>query len=231
MIRQRKNIRLKGYDYSKPGLYFITICCQGREMLFGQIENGKMILNEYGKIVEQEWIKTPKIRNNVKLHEFTVMPNHFHAIVQITYRVFNESNNVFIVGSYCNTTLHENGNTTPQKNDNTTQQKNDNTTIYKNGNTPQQEKNNNTNQQNENPLPGQPDNKRSPSNTLGAIVRGFESAVTKQINVLRNMPGESVWQRNFHDHIIRNKTEYYKIKNYIINNPGNWKNDIFFENE
>ena len=49
MIRQRKNIRLCGYDYSKPCLYFITICCQGREMLFGQIGNGKMILNEYGK--------------------------------------------------------------------------------------------------------------------------------------------------------------------------------------
>ena len=129
MIRQRKNIRLKGYDYSKPGLYFITICCHNREMLFGQIENGKMILNEYGKIVEQEWIKTPKIRNNVKLHEFTVMPNHFHAIIQITYRVFNESNNGFIVGSYCNTTLHKNGNTTIHKNDNTTQQKNDNTTL------------------------------------------------------------------------------------------------------
>ena len=198
MIRQRKNIRLKGYDYSKPGLYFITICCQGREMLFGKIENNKMILNEYGKIVEQEWLKTPKIRNNVKLHEFTVMPNHFHAIVQITHRILDKSDNGFHVGSYCNTTLQKNGN---------------------------------TNQQNENPLPGQPDNKRSPSNTLGAIVRGFESAVTKQINVLRNTPGESVWQRNFHDHIICNKTEYYKIKNYIINNPGNWKNDIFFENE
>jgi len=223
MIRQRKYIRLKGYDYSKPGLYFITICCQGREMLFGQIENDKMILNEYGKIVEQEWLKTPKIRNNVKLNEFTVMPNHFHAIVQITHRVFNESNNGFIVGSYCNTTLHGNGNTTLQKTGDTT--------IQKNANATQQEKNNNTNQQNENPLPGQPNNKRSPSNTLGAIVRGFESAVTKQINVLRNTPGESVWQRNFHDHIIHNKPEYFKIKNYIINNPGNWKNDIFFNNE
>lgn len=50
MIRQRKNIRLKGYDYSKPGLYFITICCQGREMLFGQIENGNTTL--YMKILK-----------------------------------------------------------------------------------------------------------------------------------------------------------------------------------
>jgi REP element-mobilizing transposase RayT len=203
MIRQRKNIRLKGYDYSKSGLYFITICCQGRETLFGQIENGKMILNEYGKIVEQEWIKTPKIRNNVKLHEFTVMPNHFHAIVHITYRILNKSNNGFFVGSYCNTTL---------------QHKNGNTTLHKNN-------------EKDDPLPGQSGNKRSPSNTLGAIVRGFESAVTKQINILRKTPGESVWQRNFHDHIIRNKTEYYKIKNYIVNNPDNWKNDIFFNNE
>ena len=222
MIRKRKNIRKKGYDYSTPGLYFITICCQHREMLFGKIENGKMILNEYGKIVEQEWLKTPQIRVNVKLREFVVMPNHFHAIVQIMYRI---SNNIS-VGSYCNTTQHENGNTPQHENGNTDIQNNGNKIVQK-ASIQSLKKNNEKNT----PLPGQFGNKRSPSNTLGAIVRGFESAVTKQINILRNTPGEFVWQRNFYDHIIRNKTVFYKIKNYIVNNPGNWKNDMFCNNE
>lgn len=79
----RKSIRLKGYDYSQQGLYFITICTQNRECLFGDIINGKMILNEAGKMVENEWLKLPERFINIELHEYTVMPNHFHAILKI----------------------------------------------------------------------------------------------------------------------------------------------------
>ena len=61
---------------------------------------------------------------------------------------------------------------------------------------------------------------RSPSKTLGAIVRGFKSAVTKQI-------GFPVWQRNYHEHIIRNTNAFTKISNYILNNPAQWHCDMF----
>ena len=98
---------------------------------------------------------------------------------------------------------------------------NRNTTLRNNRNKTQQNIKNKTEQ----PLPGQPGNKRSPSNSLGAIARGFESAVTKQINVLRNTPGESIWQKNINDHIIRDKQEYFRIKTYIKNNPVNWDDD------
>lgn len=61
---------------------------------------------------------------------------------------------------------------------------------------------------------------RSPSKTLGAIVRGFKSAVTKQI-------GFPIWQRNYHEHIIRNTNTFTKISNYIRNNPAQWHTDMF----
>ncbi len=66
---------------------------------------------------------------------------------------------------------------------------------------------------------------RSPSQTIGAIVRGFKSAVTKRINKIRNMPGAPVWQRNYYEHIIRNERELNKTREYIINNPLQWELD------
>jgi len=82
-IHHRRSIRLKGYDYSREGLYFITICVQGRACLFGEIENGKMVLNAAGKMVESEWLKLPERFKNIELHEYMVMPNHFHTILEI----------------------------------------------------------------------------------------------------------------------------------------------------
>jgi REP element-mobilizing transposase RayT len=82
-IHKRRSIRLKGYDYSKAGLYFITICVQNRECLFGKIENEEMVLNDAGKMIETEWMNL-KIRfPNIELNEFVVMPNHFHGILEI----------------------------------------------------------------------------------------------------------------------------------------------------
>ena len=79
----RVSIRLKGHDYSR-GIYFITICTEGRRCIFGSVVNGKMRLNSYGKIVDDEWLNTINIRkDDVILHEYIVMPNHIHAIVEI----------------------------------------------------------------------------------------------------------------------------------------------------
>ena len=82
-IHHRKSIRLKGYDYSQAGLYFITICCQNRECLFGEIVRGEMALNDAGMMIENEWLKLPQRFKNIKLNEYVVMPNHFHAILEI----------------------------------------------------------------------------------------------------------------------------------------------------
>ena len=110
-IHHRRSIRLKGYDYSQAGLYFITICCQDRACLFGEIavgaslvdaqnngiaqnEKGQpqgiaptiaptMRLNDAGKMIENEWTQLHERFTNIELHEYIVMPNHFHAILEI----------------------------------------------------------------------------------------------------------------------------------------------------
>lgn len=93
-MKNRRSIRLKGYDYSQDGAYFVTLCTYNRECLFGKIHNKKMILSALGKIVADEWEKTPQIRKEIKLDEWVLMPNHFHAVVFI----INDSHRT---GDYC----------------------------------------------------------------------------------------------------------------------------------
>ncbi|MFA5097724.1 MAG: transposase [Candidatus Margulisiibacteriota bacterium] len=78
-----ESARLKGWDYSSKGYYFVTICTGNRRHYFGKIVNGKMALSEMGQIIQDEWQKTGMIRKNVKLDEFVVMPNHIHGILVI----------------------------------------------------------------------------------------------------------------------------------------------------
>ncbi|MEK7279529.1 MAG: transposase [Nitrospirota bacterium] len=165
-IHRRRSIRQKEYDYATIGAYFVTICTYKRECIFGDILDGKMQSNEFGHIVEMEWLKTPIIRSNIALDGFVVMPNHFHGIM-----VINECRGVL---QYAPTRQHE---------------------------------------------------FRSPSQTIGAIIRGFKSAATKTINELRDTLGLPVWQRNFFEHIIQKEEELYRIREYINNNPLQWAED------
>jgi putative transposase len=78
--------RLKGYDYSEPGIYFITICTKDREPFFGEIINKKIKLSAIGKIVSDCWFDLPNHYPNIILDEFIIMPNHVHGIIIITNR-------------------------------------------------------------------------------------------------------------------------------------------------
>lgn len=91
-IHHRKSIRLKGYDYSRSGSYFITICAENREHFFGFIKGGEICLSEIGKIVEFEWFKTPGIRKEIELGKFVIMSNHMHAIVNIKNNYYADEN-------------------------------------------------------------------------------------------------------------------------------------------
>ena len=82
--KPHKSIRLKGYDYSRPGAYFVTICTHNKECLFGSVMGENMVLSDFGRMVEVEWLKTAEIRKNVILDVRVIMPNHFHGIVLIT---------------------------------------------------------------------------------------------------------------------------------------------------
>ncbi|MDD4727780.1 MAG: transposase [Dysgonamonadaceae bacterium] len=80
----RKPLRYIGFDYSTPGLYFITICSQNHVCLFGKIDNGKMILNDAGKMVEKWYYEFENKFQDVKCYEMVIMPNHFHFIIEKT---------------------------------------------------------------------------------------------------------------------------------------------------
>jgi hypothetical protein len=80
----RRSIRLKGYDYSSEGAYYVTIVTQGRECLFGEIIDREIHINEYGKIVQKWWNEIPIHFPNVELGAFVIMPNHVHGIIFIT---------------------------------------------------------------------------------------------------------------------------------------------------
>lgn len=78
-----ESVRLKDWDYSKPWYYYVTINTKDHVECYGKVENDEMILNELGKIAEDEWLKTKVIRKNVDLDYYVIMPNHVHGIVII----------------------------------------------------------------------------------------------------------------------------------------------------
>jgi REP element-mobilizing transposase RayT len=80
-IHHRRSIRLKGYDYTLPGAYFVTIDTWQREPLFGEVVGGDMQLNRLGRVVLQAWHDLPKHYPNVSLDAFCIMPNHIHGII------------------------------------------------------------------------------------------------------------------------------------------------------
>ncbi len=82
-IHHRRSIRLRNYEYSRGGAYFVTVCVHGRECLFGGIRDGVMVLNEAGIAVQDILAGLPERFPNVSLDDFTIMPNHFHGIIQI----------------------------------------------------------------------------------------------------------------------------------------------------
>ncbi|HLG31580.1 MAG TPA: transposase [Ignavibacteriaceae bacterium] len=89
----RRSMRLKEFDYSNPWWYYVTICTYQKRKILGEVNNSKMILNEFGKIVEEKWLKTKEIRKNVDLDYYVIMPNHIHGIIII------ESTNNNVVGA------------------------------------------------------------------------------------------------------------------------------------
>lgn len=82
-LRQRKPCRQPGIDYTRPGFYFVTICTQEKEEILGKVVGEEMELNDYGRIVQECWLVLPDHYRCCRLHEFVIMPNHVHGIIEI----------------------------------------------------------------------------------------------------------------------------------------------------
>jgi REP element-mobilizing transposase RayT len=82
-LPDRQSIRLKGWDYSSPGWYFVTINTHEGRPLFGTVVKGRMVLSEAGRVAEEEWYKSAELRKGLILDEFVVMPNHVHGLVRL----------------------------------------------------------------------------------------------------------------------------------------------------
>ena len=157
-LQKRKSIRLKNYDYSSPGAYFITICTHNRKELLSEIIVGddahivpKNHISKYGLICDK-YINNINIKyKNVTVDKYVIMPNHIHLIIILrgTMRA------------------------------------------------------------------------SSPTNNIAGIIRTFKTMVTKEI-------GYSIWQRSYHDHIIRGEKDYQKIWEYIDTNVIKWESDCFY---
>ena len=203
-IHHRRSIRLKGYDYSQEGLYFITICCQDRICRFGDIVGAnpggrpEMVLNEYGQIAFDEWAKLPERFPNFELDVFQIMPNHMHGIIFLTS-----------VGATLAVAQNNGG-----------AQNNDDAQI-------DDGIQNNDDIQND-------DDIRATARvapTVSDIVGAYKSLVANgclDIYKSKNKMMGKLWQRNYYEHIIRNDESYQRISEYIINNPANWTDDKFF---
>jgi len=202
-----ESIRLPGYDYSQPGAYFITIVTHNRQCSFGNIIDDEMMLNEFGVLVQNEWLKTGIIRPNINIDAFVVMPNHLHGIIIITDNDNGHSRDsrdsrdsrrdtLQRVSTWMETGM-ETG--THSDTDTVSESKTGTKTIEQFG--------------------------KPTKNSIPTIVRLFKSTTTKQINQMRQTPMQPLWQRNYFEHVIRDDNELTRIHHYIINNPKRWEED------
>jgi len=164
-LPKRKPTRLKGYDYSCPGAYFITMCTKDREQLLSKIIVGtgvldcpQCILTSYGEFAEKHLMNMSNFYQKIKIDKYVIMPNHIHMIIKIS-----ESD-------------------------------------FQNG----------------------PSGTPVPTNSLIAhFVSTFKRFCNKEY-------GKNIWQRSYHDHIIRDEDDYRRIWQYIDTNTIKWKEDCFY---
>ena len=162
-LPKRKRNRLEKYNYSSPGLYFITICTKDRRNIFWEKEQPDFVgedtilppdqvnLSPYGKITDEAVRAIPKHYSTIELLQYVIMPNHVHLVLHIS------------------------------------------------------------------------DNGTSMASIITAI--GY---MKQQVSRKIGMP---IWQRSFHDHVIRDHRDYEKIAKYIHENPIHWQYDCFYNEE
>jgi REP element-mobilizing transposase RayT len=156
-------MRLRGYDYSVPGAYFVTVCAQDRRCLFGEVVDGVMVLSLAGLVVDSWWGTVPRRFPGVGLDAYVVMPNHFHGIVVLQTTADGMERAAGDV-------------------------------------------------------------------SLAYVMQWFKSATTKDYRRGVTTDGWQpfrgrLWQRGYHDHIVRDERDLERVRGYIEANPGRWAED------
>jgi putative transposase len=206
----RKNLRLSGFDYTKKGHYLVTMDCKNLECRFGYVLKGKMILNEFGIIALEEWLKLPSRFTNFQLNVFQIMPNHIHAIVTLINPADFDSD---INSGYKGLAMSSHYVIPESGGD-----------IFTYSETPY--------------LWGFTQAGASPANaehnSLSDIIGTYKSLVSnlcleihkQKHNDKNHVPllGK-IWHRSFWDDIIKDQSAYKAITRYVLNNPRNWTRD------
>jgi REP-associated tyrosine transposase len=212
----RRSIRLKGYEYSQAGAYFVTVCVQDRACLFGEVADGQMHLNDAGRIVLAEWDALPVRFPAVELDAFGIMPNHIHGIIVISTADPNPNagGNVnvgagLVPALRATTVVAARGATTRGATTRVAPTPDANERV---------------------PGMGPDERTAAPPPTLGDIVGAFKSLTTDlYIHGVKQSGWPPfrgrLWQRNYYEHIIRDDESLHRIRQYILDNPANWASD------
>jgi len=199
----RKTIRLRNYNYFDNGYYFVTICTYNKRCLFGDIIDGNIKLNDSGQLVDQILRKLPEYYHGISIDNYIVMPNHIHTIIIIKQSVGAAPRGRPLI----NTELKFNKISNKNR-------------ISDSG-----------------PAQGPAPTACLPVGkglSLSDIIYRFKSLTTKRyMDGVKNnnwQPfNKHLWQRSFHDHIIRVDESLNKIREYIRNNPATWDKDEYNE--
>jgi hypothetical protein len=215
--------RLYGYDYSRKGAYFVTICTRTKIPCLGKIVDERMILSEIGIIVKGYWMEIQEHFRNIYLDEFVIMPDHLHGIIIIKQKTELNSDSLQIEIPKLDVSIEQP--VEPEKSS-----RHNDVEISKLGDTIHQ--------------PVEPEKLSRPydaetpnlgvstgvktgnpywkSNSIGSIINQFKRICT----IKTRMAGlDFTWQPRFYDHVIRSHTELEFIRNYIRNNVANWNID------
>lgn len=197
-LKNRKSNRLKNYDYSQNGMYFITICTKNREHFFGEIKNGKIVLNESGRIAEKYWKEIPKRFPFVNPDDFIIMPNHIHGIIEINR---NQNINKSVGTRQC----------LVQKRDNNKNNRTRQCLVPTNNHI---DVDWSLRMSKISPKP----------KSLPVIIGSYKSIVSKTVFKNSNHI-YFAWQSRYYDHIIRNYESLNRIREYIQMNTKMWERD------
>ncbi|HUT15100.1 MAG TPA: transposase [Anaerolineae bacterium] len=213
--RHRRSIRMRGYDYTEPGAYFVTICTQNRECLFGDVVDSEMVLNDAGRLVQSVWDAIPDHYPGVDVDTFVIMPNHIHGIIELAP-----------VGARPRACPGDRRGCRVDKgqpHDGDGQPRDDDGQPHDGDGQPQGVA--------PTERPGIAHSDALKRMSLPDVVHRFKSLTTARYRHAVHQHGwppfpGRVWQRNYYEHVIRSERALLCVREYTMNNPSRWAIDI-----